>query len=105
MVPSNTLAKLRKECAKALDMEEALQNGPAYFPHLSLFYGDLSTERRDELAEEAQGKLNSMALTAETEIVLAGIALVDCQGTVGDWKVIGQVDLWAWAACMGRVVL
>lgn len=74
-------------------MEEALQNGPAYFPHLSLLYGDLSTERRNELAGEAQGKLDSMALAAESEIVLAGIALVDCQGTVGEWKVIGQVDL------------
>lgn len=64
---------------------------PKYFPHLSLLYGDLSKERRDQLAGEAQRRFEEQELRREVRV--GAVVVVDCAGTVGDWKVVGRVDL------------
>lgn len=91
ITPSPPLTRLRETSAEALEID--VSSLPEYFPHLSLLYGDLTTERRDELAREAQGELDKAGLRAGSSVMIGEIWLVDCAGVVGDWKVLGKVEL------------
>jgi 2'-5' RNA ligase len=82
--PEDDLSTLRQAIESAFEWKSE----KPYFPHLSLLYGDLSKERRDELA----GKVNEgMALPTSTEI--KEIAIVDCTGTADQWRTVGTVKL------------
>ena len=59
-----------------------------YFPHLSLLYGDLDKERRDELAKKVN---EEMDLRGNVEV--EEIAVVDCTGTADQWKTVATVSL------------
>ena len=80
----DTLSGLRSACEEAFD----LKNLKPYFPHLSLLYGDLSSERRDELAKTVTdaGKL-------PTSLTIKEILVVDCTGVTKDWKTVANVHL------------
>ncbi|ORY27793.1 2',3'-cyclic-nucleotide 3'-phosphodiesterase [Naematelia encephala] len=84
IIPQDSLLGLRKSCEKELrlDMDKP------YFPHLSLFYGDLSQSRREELALEAE----RTGLIPD-ELSFEEIALVSVEGVVKDWKVVARVHL------------
>jgi 2'-5' RNA ligase len=77
------LSQLRKSCEDGFKWE-----GKPYFPHLSLLYGDLTSERREELAKKVN---DEMDLTKIVEI--GEIAIVDCTGTADEWKTVGTVEL------------
>lgn len=83
--PSEQLLALRR------GMEDVFP-GPwkdkTYFPHLSLLYGDISPERRDELAQHVRD-----ADKVPKTITFADIIVVDCTGTVRDWKTVGRVPI------------
>jgi 2'-5' RNA ligase len=81
--PNHALSQLRKSCEDAFTWE-----GKSYFPHLSLLYGDLTSERREELAKKVN---DEMDLTKIAEI--GEIAIVDCTGTADEWKTVGTVEL------------
>lgn len=61
---------------------------PPYFPHLSLLYGDLSTEKRDAIAagiNESQSLPSHLSLTS--------ISVVDCRGSPPEWTTVEIVEL------------
>lgn len=80
----DTLSALRSACEEAFE----LKNAKPYFPHLSLLYGDLSSERRDELAKTVNdaGKLPA-------SVTIKEILVVDCTGVTKDWKTVASVPL------------
>jgi 2'-5' RNA ligase len=82
--PDNQLSKLREVCEKGFKWK----GDSVYFPHLSLLYGDITTERRDELAKKVN---EEMALPNCVEI--KEIAVVDCTGTAGEWRTVATVSL------------
>ncbi|WVQ94561.1 hypothetical protein IAU59_001641 [Kwoniella sp. CBS 9459] len=81
--PESKLLALRRECETAFGLKDL----PDYFPHLSLLYGELSKERRDEIAKvgNEQGELDKV----EVDMV----AIVRCVGTPEDWEVVGTEKL------------
>ena len=82
--PNDSLSRLRSSCEAAFDVHPP---GP-YFPHLSLLYGDISEERRRELAHVA-----NTAHKLPTALLLGEILVVNCEGTAAEWKVVGRVSL------------
>lgn len=82
--PDEALSRLREACEKAFKWE----GKGVYFPHLSLLYGDLDKERRDELAQKVN---EEMTLVGKVEI--EEIAVVDCTGTTDQWKTVATVSL------------
>lgn len=81
VAPNDTLSALRAACEDAFEWK----NGKPYFPHLSLLYGDLSTERRDELAQTVRDPPES--------VTIKEILVVDCTGVAKDWKTVATVAL------------
>lgn len=82
--PNDDLSQLREACERTFEWEGT----GVYFPHLSLLYGDLDTERRDELAKKVN---EEMTLAGDVEI--EEIAIVDCTGTTDQWKTVATVYL------------
>lgn len=63
-----------------------------YFPHLSLFYGDVEQKRREEIAQaanEAKGEEGGLVGRIKVEEVV----VVDTRGSANEWKVVGRVKL------------
>ncbi|WWC68887.1 uncharacterized protein I206_102823 [Kwoniella pini CBS 10737] len=84
VIPSNTLLELRKE----IENQFNLKNLPNYFPHLSLFYGGIKSNRRDELAEIANNRIKEFGNLQVGEIVI-----VSCIGTAENWEIVGKEKL------------
>lgn len=84
VAPDEQLSRLREACQNAFKVEGLA----VYFPHLSLLYGDLDKERRDELAKRVN---EEMTLVGDVEI--EEIAIVDCTGTADQWKTVATVSL------------
>jgi 2'-5' RNA ligase len=82
--PDEALSQLRQACEVTFKWE----GKGVYFPHLSLLYGDLDKERRDELAQKVNEEM-TMAGNVEIE----EIAVVDCTGTTDQWKTVATVSL------------
>jgi 2'-5' RNA ligase len=82
--PDEALSRLREACEKAFKWK----GKGVYFPHLSLLYGDLDKERRDELAQKVN---EEMTLVGNVEI--EEIAVVDCTGTADQWETVATVSL------------
>jgi 2'-5' RNA ligase len=82
--PDEALSRLREACEKAFKWE----GKGVYFPHLSLLYGDLDKQRRDELAQKVNGEM-----TLEGNVEIEEIAVVDCTGTADQWKTVATVSL------------
>ena len=78
------MSRLREACEKAFKWG----GKGVYFPHLSLLYGDIDRERRDELAHKVN---EEMTLVGKVEI--EEIAVVDCTGTTDQWKTVTTVSL------------
>ena len=55
-----------------------------YFPHISLFYGDATSEAKDKIIK----KLNS-----PEELTLESISLVDVNEGISSWKVVERFPL------------
>lgn len=84
VVPNDTLSALRSACQESFEQ----QGSKVYFPHLSLLYGDLSKERRDQLAAGVNdGKALPKSLTIKE------ILVVDCTGVTKDWKAVASIPL------------
>lgn len=77
---SPALLQLREGCENTWGKIEK-----PYYPHLSLLYGDLGRDRREELAGSVQG------LPASVQI--REIAVVRCVGTAEDWTVEASVPV------------
>ncbi|WRT65357.1 uncharacterized protein IL334_002300 [Kwoniella shivajii] len=89
-LPNERLSKLRKE----LENQFGLGNLPEYFPHLSLFYGGVSSSRRDELANIANTKLAEFDNSGKgLKVDIEEIVIVSCVGTAEQWKVVGTEKL------------
>jgi hypothetical protein len=84
VAPDEALSRLRGACEKQFKW----QGQGTYFPHLSLLYGDLDKERRDELAMKVN---QEMSLSDSVDI--GDIAVVDCTGTATQWKTVATVSL------------
>lgn len=82
---NTSLSALRKACEDEFD----IHSSTPYFPHLSLLYGDLSQDRRDELAAHVNGSLQLLPRTAK----FGELCIVRTVGPVEDWEVIGRVTL------------
>ena len=78
------LSRLRDACQQAFKVEGLA----VYFPHLSLLYGDLDKERRDELAKKVNEEMDLMG-----DVEVEEIAVVDCTGTADQWKTVATVSL------------
>ena len=81
---NETLTALRSACEDAFEWK----GDKPYFPHLSLLYGDISTERREELAKTVQDGQSLPGMVTIEEILV-----VDCTGTTKDWKTVASVPL------------
>ncbi|WWC59876.1 uncharacterized protein I303_102438 [Kwoniella dejecticola CBS 10117] len=84
VTPSKDLLGLRTAVEDAFN----IKNLPTYFPHLSLFYGGVSPERRDEIAAIANSKIGHLG-----DLEVAEVAIVSCVGTAEKWEVIGSEKL------------
>lgn len=77
------LGASRARAAERLDV----RTPPAFFPHLSLVYGQLSSDRKRRLAGE-------LGPEVEARTVLFGeLWLVRTEGHVKDWEQVGAVSL------------
>ena len=79
-----------------VDLNAACQKefGPSskpYFPHLSLLYGDISAERRNELSALVNGGLEVGKVPKSLEIKEA--VFVRCEGPADGWEVVASVPL------------
>lgn len=63
-----------------------------YFPHLSLFYGDVSPERREEIAKIANGTKGDEGGLVQT-ITVGAVVVVSTRGPADQWQVVGRVKL------------
>ncbi|KAK8861247.1 hypothetical protein IAR55_002066 [Kwoniella newhampshirensis] len=81
--PTPPLLALRKQVQEAFGLNEL----PDYFPHLSLLYGELTQERRDELAKVA----NDRGFKDEVEV--EDVVIVDSEGVPEGWKMVGRESL------------
>ncbi|WVR04135.1 hypothetical protein IAU60_001134 [Kwoniella sp. DSM 27419] len=79
--PSAALLALREECERAFCLKGT--GLPEYFPHISLLYGELSSERREEIA----GIANKVVELGSVEV--DEVAIVRCVGTAESWQVVG----------------
>lgn len=86
--PTEALLAIRRAC-------EA-EWGPStkeYFPHLSLFYGDETQERREEIAKVANEQKGGEKGELVNSLKVGEIVVVDVRGSAGGWKVMGRVKL------------
>jgi len=65
------LLTARRECRKAL---EGVENDPEYDPHLSLAYGELSSDQRERVREEAVAAAHEEGLLSE-QLPVRSVAL------------------------------
>lgn len=84
--PTASLLALRDGCE-----EKWGPSAKEYFPHLSLFYGYASPERREQIARKANEGFGEVQLVGEVEI--GEIVVVDSRGTADEWKVVGSVTI------------
>jgi len=82
--PDEKLSKLREACEQAFGW----QGDSVYFPHLSLLYGDITTERREELAKKVNEEM-----TLPKCVEIKEIAVVDCTGSAGQWRTVATVSI------------
>ncbi|KAK4684442.1 2',3'-cyclic-nucleotide 3'-phosphodiesterase, partial [Tremellales sp. Uapishka_1] len=82
--PHNGLASLRTAC----EQEFGIHDLPPYFPHLSLLYGDLSSERRDEIAAMVKKEYD-----LPTRVAVQEVQIARCVGTAAEWEVVASVPL------------
>ncbi|WWD16852.1 hypothetical protein CI109_101284 [Kwoniella shandongensis] len=81
--PTPSLLALREEVQSAFRLTGLKE----YFPHLSLLYGDLTKERRDELALIANEK------GFEKEVEVKEVVIVRSVGSAEEWKTVGREKL------------
>ena len=63
-----------------------------YFPHLSLLYGHITAERKDQLAEIANKGLGTDCKLM-SEMTVDRLWVVDTAGSVEQWTCVKTVDL------------
>ena len=90
--PTDDLLDLRRKCQEEWGEEEKV-----YFPHLSLFYGDFTPERRDQIALEAN-KTKDFDIDDERgklldRVKVEEIVIVDTEGRADQWRVVGSVKV------------
>lgn len=72
---------------------------PRYFPHLSLVYGDLTIERKNNIISHclargiAHQKENEVGVNGVVGFKASQILLVTTKGPTATWTVLGKVDL------------
>ncbi|KAI9635390.1 2',3'-cyclic-nucleotide 3'-phosphodiesterase [Dioszegia hungarica] len=77
--PVEPLLKLQSRC------EEVWGRKSPYFPHVSLKYGDIGAERREEIAERAREE------SLPEMVAVRGISIVRCVGMADQWEVVDVV--------------
>jgi hypothetical protein len=82
--PDEALSRLREACQSTFKLEGLA----VYSPHLSLLYGDLDKERRDELAKKVNDEMTLIG-----DVGIEEIQVVDCTGTADQWKTVASVSL------------
>lgn len=80
---AGALVALRTALSSALGVEAL-----PYFPHLSLAYGDLEVQRREEIAKSV-GSKGKWPVAIEIEEA----CVVDINGGPEDWKIVSRVRL------------
>ncbi|CAM9648252.1 unnamed protein product [Sphacelaria rigidula] len=59
----------------------------AYMPHISLLYGDLPMEKREEIREGVDESVRNK------QIILDSLQVWCTEGVVEDWKLVASVPL------------
>ncbi|KIR26204.1 hypothetical protein I309_04876 [Cryptococcus deuterogattii LA55] len=63
-----------------------------YFPHLSLFYGDCTQQKRDEIASVANKDDPSLG-SGRARVTIKELGIVRCAGKVEEWEHVDSVVL------------
>ena len=63
-----------------------------YFPHLSLFYGDCSLAKRDEIAAIANGEDPCLG-SGQATVTINELGIVKCAGEVEEWQLVESIVL------------
>jgi 2'-5' RNA ligase len=79
---SGSLNLFRQELAKSLNSE----TGSSFNPHISLLYGFMSDSERERLKSH-------FALKEKITLTGDALALVKCNGTPEDWKIVKSINL------------
>ncbi|PLW18398.1 hypothetical protein PCANC_08828 [Puccinia coronata f. sp. avenae] len=89
VVPSEQLVRLNSLLREGLVSDETARAGmSAYFPHLSIVYGDLSPEQKEALVQRATRELADMHGFTPTEILV-----VKTSGPSSDWRKLAKIYL------------
>lgn len=83
--PSPSLAPLS-------DSKEKRGKKDDYFPHLSLFYGDCTQQKRDEIASVAN-KDDPTLGSGRARVTIKELGIVRCAGKVEEWEHVDNVVL------------
>ncbi|KAA1073006.1 hypothetical protein PGT21_034583 [Puccinia graminis f. sp. tritici] len=89
VVPSEELVGLNNELRQSLVSDpEARAGFSAYFPHLSIVYGDLDQQQKDVLVERATKSLADFHGFVPTEILV-----VKTSGPSSEWAKLAKISL------------
>jgi len=80
---NEALLALRKSCEE----EFGFDMPSSYIPHLSLLYGDLSRETRNDIA----GRVNSQSNPLPRTVNLGEVVVVHVRGTAEEWKMVARM--------------
>jgi hypothetical protein len=64
---------------------EAFGEKKSYYPHVSLKYGDIDINRKEEIAAEVR------KAPAPDTVIVKGISIVKCVGTADAWELVDFV--------------
>lgn len=106
--PTATLLSLREQTVAAFSSSPSSPPSPSvsplsdskekggktddYFPHLSLFYGDCTQEKRDEIASVAN-KDDPTLGSGRAKVTIKELGVVRCAGKVEEWEHVDSVVL------------
>lgn len=80
---NEALLALRRSCEE----EFGFDMPSSYIPHLSLLYGDLSRETRNDIA----GRVNSQSNPLPRTVNLGEVVVVHVRGTAEEWKMVARM--------------
>lgn len=72
--------------------DEKKKKKDGYFPHLSLFYGDCSLAKRDEIAAIANGEDPCLG-SGQATVTIDELGIVKCAGEVEEWQLVESIVL------------
>lgn len=72
--------------------DEKKKKKGGYFPHLSLFYGDCSLAKRDEIAAIANGEDPCLG-SGQATVTINELGIVKCAGEVEEWQLVESIVL------------